>query len=128
MELFSKIINGFQPLTVLAKSSILDVWQGSECATYRHLLFDVLLLWVFNNRNALFYLFYHFGLIVFWVNEWSLGKKFIFSLWRCLWLWKLLPDCTLEDSCVNIKLTHVRPKAFWRFQGGIEMENWAKAG
>ena len=30
MELFSEIVNGFQPLTISTKSSVLDVWQGSE--------------------------------------------------------------------------------------------------
>ena len=32
MKLFAKIVNSFQPLTILAKGSILDVWLGSECA------------------------------------------------------------------------------------------------
>ena len=30
MGLFVQIFNGFQPLTIFATSSILDVWQGSE--------------------------------------------------------------------------------------------------
>ena len=30
MERFAKIANGFQPLTIFAKHSILDVWQSSE--------------------------------------------------------------------------------------------------
>ena len=30
MELLAKIVNGFQPLTIFAKSSILDVRQGSK--------------------------------------------------------------------------------------------------
>ena len=30
MELFAKLFNGFQPLAIFAKSSILDVAQGSE--------------------------------------------------------------------------------------------------
>ena len=29
MEHFAKIVNGFQPLTIYAKSSILDLWEGS---------------------------------------------------------------------------------------------------
>ena len=33
MELFTKISNGFQPLTIFAKSLILDIWQGSEYAS-----------------------------------------------------------------------------------------------
>ena len=32
MELFAKLINGFQQLTTFAKTSILDVSVGSECA------------------------------------------------------------------------------------------------
>ena len=30
MELFAKIVNGFQPLTIFARRSILDTSQGSE--------------------------------------------------------------------------------------------------
>ena len=29
MELFTKIVNGFQPLIIFSKSFILDVWLGS---------------------------------------------------------------------------------------------------
>ena len=33
MELFAKIINSFQPLTIILKSFILDVWHGYEYAS-----------------------------------------------------------------------------------------------
>ena len=33
MERFEKIIEGFEPLTILAKRSILNVWQRSEYAS-----------------------------------------------------------------------------------------------
>ena len=33
MKLFAKIIKGSQPLTIFAKPSTLDVWQGSEYAS-----------------------------------------------------------------------------------------------
>ena len=33
MYLMAKTFNGFLPLTIFAKSSILDVWLGSECAS-----------------------------------------------------------------------------------------------
>ena len=33
MELFSKIVEGYKPLTMFAKWSILDIWQGSEYAS-----------------------------------------------------------------------------------------------
>ena len=33
MERFTKIVNGLNPLTVFAKSFVLDVWQGSEFAS-----------------------------------------------------------------------------------------------
>ena len=33
MERFSKIISGFQPLTLFTKCSTLDVSQGPECTT-----------------------------------------------------------------------------------------------
>ena len=39
MELFVKIVNGWQPLTIFAKSSILDVCQGSEYAYVTNMLF-----------------------------------------------------------------------------------------
>ena len=32
MERFAKIVNGFQPLTISAKSSASDTWQGPEYA------------------------------------------------------------------------------------------------
>ena len=33
LELFAKIVNGFKPLTVFSKSSILDVSSGSKYAS-----------------------------------------------------------------------------------------------
>ena len=33
MERFPKIVNGFQPLIIFAKCSILDIWQDSEYAS-----------------------------------------------------------------------------------------------
>ena len=33
MESFPKLVNGFHPLTVFVKQSILDVWKGSEYAS-----------------------------------------------------------------------------------------------
>ena len=33
MGIFVKIINSFQPLTIFPKSSILDIWQGSDNAS-----------------------------------------------------------------------------------------------
>ena len=33
MELFEKIIEGFEPLTIFEKRSILNFWQGSEYAS-----------------------------------------------------------------------------------------------
>ena len=42
MKCFTKMLNGFQPLSIFAKRSILDVWQGSEyvCAfTFKEFLF-----------------------------------------------------------------------------------------
>ena len=32
MDRFAKIFNGFQPITIFAKRSNLDLWQGSEFA------------------------------------------------------------------------------------------------
>ena len=31
MELFAKIVKGQKALIILAESSILDIWRGSEC-------------------------------------------------------------------------------------------------
>ena len=33
LERFEKIVNGLKPLTIFAKRSILDVWQGSGYAS-----------------------------------------------------------------------------------------------
>ena len=33
MELFMEIVNGWKLLTIFAKSSILDIWLGSEYAS-----------------------------------------------------------------------------------------------
>ena len=34
MELFLKIVNGWNSLTIFPKNSILDVWQGAEQKTF----------------------------------------------------------------------------------------------
>ena len=33
MEHFAKIVKNYKPFTICAKTSILDVWKGSECAS-----------------------------------------------------------------------------------------------
>ena len=33
MELSAKIFNGWKPLTIYAKASVLDTWLGSKCAS-----------------------------------------------------------------------------------------------
>ena len=33
MELFAKLVKNEKPLTIFVKTSILDVWQGSEYAS-----------------------------------------------------------------------------------------------
>ena len=33
LKLSAKVVNGFQPLTIFAKSSISDVWMGCECSS-----------------------------------------------------------------------------------------------
>ena len=37
MKHFVEIVNGFQPLTIFPKHSVLDVWQGSEYVSACHL-------------------------------------------------------------------------------------------
>ena len=39
MKLFPKIVNGFKPLIIFGKNSILDVWQGSKYASVLQWLF-----------------------------------------------------------------------------------------
>ena len=46
VKLFSKIVKNLQPLTILGKSSILDIFQSSECAS-AVMLFSVTLLCLF---------------------------------------------------------------------------------
>ena len=45
MESFMKIVNSWKPLTIFAKSSILDVWLMSECASINSKHFFFILLW-----------------------------------------------------------------------------------
>ena len=44
MKLFVKTVNGLQPLTNFAKSSILDIWLGIEYATAQSYVFKTLLI------------------------------------------------------------------------------------
>ena len=37
MELFTKVVNDLKPLSIFAKSVILDVWLGYEYASENHL-------------------------------------------------------------------------------------------
>ena len=41
MEYFAKIVNGFETLTIFAKRSVLDVWQGFEYASSSHQIFTI---------------------------------------------------------------------------------------
>ena len=34
MKFFAKIVNGIQPLTIIIKRFVLEVWQGLEYASY----------------------------------------------------------------------------------------------
>ena len=45
MELFAKIVNGFQPLTIFARSSILDVRLGFEYASAEANIFRNIDIW-----------------------------------------------------------------------------------
>ena len=38
MKLFVNMVNDYKPLNIFAKSSMLDVWQGSEYASGIHLV------------------------------------------------------------------------------------------
>ena len=38
MERFGKIVNNLQPLTIFAKRSILDIWEGCE---YAYFIYDI---------------------------------------------------------------------------------------
>ena len=54
MKIFSKIFKGFQLLTVFLKTSILDVWQGSEYASVinvsQFLLFIIFFIYLMTSK------------------------------------------------------------------------------
>ena len=52
MERFAKMVNGWKPLTIFAKSSILYVWLGSECtyAVHQANNLDVMKVNIIDNR------------------------------------------------------------------------------
>ena len=89
MELFAKIVNCFQPLTISVKSSISNVWQGSEYTSeirlksFLFFCYFVFLLSHFdcthpsgmlNERNILFCKFYLYA------NPTELNKSFRVAL------------------------------------------------
>ena len=37
MELFAKIVGGFQPLSIFSRSFILDAWQGSTFVLHKEM-------------------------------------------------------------------------------------------
>ena len=41
MESLARIVNGFKPLTILAKLSIFDIWQGSKLASVSVVYFKI---------------------------------------------------------------------------------------
>ena len=47
-ESFAKIVNDFQPSTIFIKSSILDVWLGSEHDVFRMFFKWIPLIFVFD--------------------------------------------------------------------------------
>ena len=56
MECFAKIVNSWKSLTIFAKRSILDAWQGSEYAPGRQVKANVLycenqVFYSFNNNS-----------------------------------------------------------------------------
>ena len=58
MKLFPEIVHGFQPLTVFAKSFILDVWGGSEHTSEKvaqDLLNSLAMRFIRSNRLKVFY-------------------------------------------------------------------------
>ena len=75
MDLFAKIVNGVQPLTIFAKRSILDVQLGSEYAS--EINFEFLGMWLLIKKGNkpqskcwylflfLFFSFYFFCLLFF---------------------------------------------------------------
>ena len=50
MEFYAKIINGFRPFTIFAKSSVLDVWEGFEYSHSRNVFKDTV-----NYHNGQYY-------------------------------------------------------------------------
>ena len=81
MELFVKIVNGWQPLTIFAKSFILDVCQGSEYAYVTNMLFYSILFY-----SILFYsiLFLFYSILFLFVHlkkqkHWTLSDYFLIN-------------------------------------------------
>ena len=60
VELFVKIVNGFQPLTILSKSSIFDVWLNSEYAfdwdSFLTLFIQPNVVWIMGGNCSVFLL------------------------------------------------------------------------
>ena len=53
MERFAKLVSSFQPLSIFAKRSILDIWQGSG---YASSLLQTMLTWKFRKTCCVFLL------------------------------------------------------------------------
>ena len=106
MELLAKVVNGFQPLTVFARNSVLDVWEGSEYAS----ILKWRGTWVQNKirANAIQILI----VCYFTGNTFQKSLKFFCIIFIEIEIWLL---------------THFSPKShfytpwkrqnFWRFQG-----------
>ena len=120
MKLFAKIVNGFQPLTILAKSSSLEVWQGSEYASITYSIkstkmtleqcsWTFLRIFITKFKNIFAYMdFRNITVKKFWCNCFSL-------------LTHIIPLVTFSFP-ENIRKLLV----FWCFLGGHSINTYAK--
>ena len=53
MKYFAETVNAWKPLTIFPKRSILDVWQGSECAFVCDTFFILNMIKIPNIENML---------------------------------------------------------------------------
>ena len=102
MELLAKIVNGWKPFTVFAKSSILDVWLGSEyTSAVKHLWWTFFVKIALGEKypNTKFFLVCIF-LYSDWIQENTDQKKLrIRTLFtQCSWWLSVINNCRKNVS------------------------------
>ena len=100
IEFFAKIVNGWKPLIIFAKSSLLETWLGSE---YTSVNFD-------NYKLAIFKLaiFASLQLTRFLLNIYYLIKNYSLGNLKSTWAKKVPKEHSLREKCPNTKFFLVR--------------------